>query len=434
MKTRRVTYTENGERRKSKKFYADFYDHAGIRRLLPLFEDEKNSTEAARAVDRLVDVRASGALPPRELRRFIENTLPRIRKKLAEWNIIDAGLVSTTHLLDDDIKLWHKALIADGVEPEYADLKTGRVRTLFRDIKMRRWNDIKPERVRDQLQEYRDAEVGAISVSTSNHYLQAVKQFCRWMVNDQKRALASPLAGMKPIDSGGKSVHDRRAIDIEEFHYLINYLENAPDVFKIPSGHRALIYMFGVETGLRFGAIKRLKVKRIEFHEGRRSVFVPKRNRIKYSKDRWIPLRDEVWEAIRPLVEGRHPTDPIFMMPPKGHGAKMVRHDLDAARAKWIEEAKGDERAKREASDFLRYQDSDGRFADFHAFRHTRGVWLFQHHQAGGRDVQDLMAWAAWDSSIDTLAATSRRTENSSIAARRCRSLNLPSRRPIQLR
>lgn len=29
------------------------------------------------------------------------------------------------------------------------------------------------------------------------------------------------------------------------------------------------------------------------------------------------------------------------------------------------------ERARREASDFLKYKDSDGRFADFHALRHT---------------------------------------------------------------
>src|SRR5688572_26885643 len=101
MKTRQVTYTENGERRKSKKLYADFYDHAGIRRLLPLFEDEKNSTEAARGIDRLVSIRASDALPTADLRRFIENTLPRIREKLVEWHIVDAGLVTTTQLLDD---------------------------------------------------------------------------------------------------------------------------------------------------------------------------------------------------------------------------------------------------------------------------------------------------------------------------------------------
>ncbi len=53
-------------------------------------------------------------------------------------------------------------------------------------------------------------------------------------------------------------------------------------------------------------------------------------------------------------------------------GAKMMRKDLEAARKKWIEEAKTPkEKAERERSDFLRYQDSAGKFADFHSNRHT---------------------------------------------------------------
>lgn len=40
---------------------------------------------------------------------------------------------------------------------------------------------------------------------------------------------------------------------------------------------------------------------------------------------------------------------------------------------------------------FLRYEDSDGRHVDFHTLRHTRGVWLFEHHKAEGRNVQELL-------------------------------------------
>ena len=46
--------------------------------------------------------------------------------------------------------------------------------------------------------------------------------------------------------------------------------------------------------------------------------------------------------------------------------------DLAAARAAWIHEADDEkERQHREASDFLKYRDSQGRFADFHSLRHT---------------------------------------------------------------
>ena len=52
--------------------------------------------------------------------------------------------------------------------------------------------------------------------------------------------------------------------------------------------------------------------------------------------------------------------------------ARTLRTDLDAARAAWIAEAEtAEERQYRTESQFLRYEDADGRFADFHALRQT---------------------------------------------------------------
>ncbi len=53
--------------------------------------------------------------------------------------------------------------------------------------------------------------------------------------------------------------------------------------------------------------------------------------------------------------------------------AKMMREDLKAARRKWIAEAEGNpkEQRRRRKCDFLKYRDSQNRFADFHSNRHT---------------------------------------------------------------
>jgi hypothetical protein len=52
--------------------------------------------------------------------------------------------------------------------------------------------------------------------------------------------------------------------------------------------------------------------------------------------------------------------------------SQMMRRDLAAARETWIENAPTeDDRLLRRKSDFLRYKDSQGRYADFHANRHT---------------------------------------------------------------
>ena len=79
------------------------------------------------------------------------------------------------------------------------------------------------------------------------------------------------------------------------------------------------------------------------------------------------------WLATKPEVA---PDDLLFHLRTPGgwwrKTAKMMRADLSAARAKWVGEAESDqERARREASDFLTYQDEDGLFADFHSHRHT---------------------------------------------------------------
>jgi hypothetical protein len=71
----------------------------------------------------------------------------------------------------------------------------------------------------------------------------------------------------------------------------------------------------------------------------------------------------------------RVPLFPVSAKTPGGvdrRTAKMMRVDLKAARKKWTAEAKTEkEQSEREQSDFLAYQDHDGRFADFHSNRHT---------------------------------------------------------------
>ena len=50
----------------------------------------------------------------------------------------------------------------------------------------------------------------------------------------------------------------------------------------------------------------------------------------------------------------------------------MVERDLASAREVWINESNSlAEREGREESDYLKYVDSHGKFADFHGLRHT---------------------------------------------------------------
>jgi hypothetical protein len=95
-----------------------------------------------------------------------------------------------------------------------------------------------------------------------------------------------------------------------------------------------------------------------------------------YSKrkreDRLI-LREETAAVLQPIIEGLEPTEPVFRMPPADRvAASLVRPDLAAAREEWLDEAEDEEELdERGRSDFLCYKDHTGRFADFHALRHS---------------------------------------------------------------
>jgi hypothetical protein len=92
-------------------------------------------------------------------------------------------------------------------------------------------------------------------------------------------------------------------------------------------------------------------------------------------------LHPEVASRLRTWLESKKDLsekDLLFSISAKVPGgierrtSKMMRVDLKAARKKWIEEAKTPkEKTNRENSDFLKYQNSAGQFADFHSNRHT---------------------------------------------------------------
>ena len=78
----------------------------------------------------------------------------------------------------------------------------------------------------------------------------------------------------------------------------------------------------------------------------------------------------------------------VFDMPHKTDVAGMFRGDLEAARKAWIESVKGDERKKREESDFLKAEDSNGERLDFHSLRHTTASWLID----AGADIKTIQS------------------------------------------
>ncbi len=234
---------------------------------------------------------------------------------------------------------------------------------------------INPDAVQVYLKGLRDA---GSSKQTSNHYLRAILQFVSWLVRTRKLG-SNPLLDIKKLNPQTDRRHDRRPRSDEEFTRLIVAAEAGKPNQCIPGPDRAVLYVFAAWTGYRRAELASLTPSSLDLNSDPPTATVA----AAYSKRRRTDtqvLHPELAKRLKVWLAARKPAlnESLFPVAANDSGginrrtSQMMLTDLQSARAKWIEEAKTDEeKQERELSDFLKYKDSQGRFADFHANRHT---------------------------------------------------------------
>jgi integrase len=207
------------------------------------------------------------------------------------------------------------------------------------------------------------------SLRTCNSYLTSMKVFVNWCLLDG-RLHEDVLLVVTAYDHATDPRHPRRAPSVDEIHRLLDTArsrsEEQCDFF---GEDRAMAYETSFLTGFRASEIRSLTPEDYDVEGEHPCITVRPRN----SKRRRLDIqplpgvavaRFSTWLAGKP--SGRR----IFEKMPRDT-ARMLRADLAIARAAWIAEAETpDEKRHREASDFLKYENSVGEFFDFHACRH----------------------------------------------------------------
>ena len=392
MKLRKMTYTQAGERRQSERWYAVFVDFSESLRRLPLFTDRKASDELARKIDRLNSIRAAGDTIPPDLSRYVETMPPAVREKLAAWGILSAQRAAAGRPLVDHVADWRAALVAKGNTERHAELVTSRARKAFDACRFRVWSDLSASKLQTHLAGLRADRKGdggkvarGISAQTFNFYLQAARQFCRWMVRDG-RASESPLDHLQGLNVKTDRRHDRRAMTTDELRWFLDVTERGHvaagndgrpvatppvDRHDMAPAARAMLYRLAVETGLRAGELRSLTRGSFVLDVAAPGVTIA----AAYAKNRrqdTLPMRPDTAAALADHLKGKMPHALAFAVPARTDVSRMFRADLAAARSAWVADAGTVEaRAERERSAFLAGRDADGRCLDFHALRHT---------------------------------------------------------------
>ncbi len=369
---------------RTEKWYVDFRDHNGIERRLAAYTEKQASNELAKQVERLLRCCEHNDRPDKALMLWIKTLPPRIRANLLAWRMLDAQRDAEAKPLAEHVTDYRAALDAKGCTAKHAEQVVNRVQRIIDECKLARWSDITASKVQSRLADWRKETQGkpGISAQTFNFYLQAIKQFCKWMVKDG-RASESPVEHLDMLNVRTDRRHDRRALAVDELRRLLDAAERGTvgddgkpagpvDRFGIGGPDRAMLYRVAVETGLRAGELRSLTRASFNLDADTPTVTVA----AAYSKrrrDDTLPLRADTVKLLRVYLVNKAPAAPALAMPSRERLAMMLKADLRAARDAWIAEAGTDVEAhkEREASTFLRYRDDANRVADFHALRHT---------------------------------------------------------------
>ncbi len=179
---------------------------------------------------------------------------------------------------------------------------------------------------------------------TKNQYLEALGGFCRWCVK-RKRVATDATAGADKVDESTDIRHDRRAFTEDEVH----------DLLQVATTEHAAVYRLVLATGLR-----RNEVRQLQWGDVRLDAVHPfLKLRAKATKSRradTLPLRADLANELRDRLRAVG----------DAAGNSPVYPDVPTIRShKAYLKAAG-----------IAYADDRGRYADFHALRHTFGTNL----------------------------------------------------------
>lgn len=341
------------------RWYLDFHDHLDRRHRWPGFTDKNLTETVGRNVEALVRYKLAHQQPDPTLAQWLEKVPEALRDRLVKANILNSKRAAGAKNLSKHLEDFRAWLRAKGNTEKHVKMTCSRIKSVLEGCKLRSWSSITASKVQCYLSSLReDRKIGneiiaGINAKTFNAYLGAIKQFCKWMVED-RRAAESPIAHLKKIEIGkvkSEQRRNRRVLEIEQFRCLLSVTMDQPARYGMTGPQRAMAYRVAAETGLRANEMRGLTVSSFDLEHC--SVTV-QGNQAKNRKTATLPIRSDTAAALEPFVRGKLPHVQLFPLPDPA--ADMLKEDLKAAQ--------------------IPYEDDSGLVFDFHSLRHQTGTML----------------------------------------------------------
>jgi len=240
---------------------------------------------------------------------------------------------------------YEKYLRSKGNTDGYVVQQLDRIRELIRATKAKTLDDLDGHRIGQTLVRWRqrgrvDTRKGrkqrVMSVSTSNHYMRAVKGFSRW-VWIEKRTSEDILRNLRLMNTKAHRTRERRALTSQELRSLVETTETCrKSSHGLRAGDRAALYLTAAYTGLRASELASLTVSSFDMEAKTVTVEAA------YSKRRRkdvLPLHPSLIDRLSPWLKSKRGR--VWKAAWSKDGAKMLRRDLKRAGIDYVDGTTG---------------------------------------------------------------------------------------------
>jgi integrase len=207
---------------------------------------------------------------------------------------------------------------------------------------------------RETAQRLVDLKRRGRSVKTSNLYLDGVRTFVRWLV-DERRLPEHPLTRLSGGNVKLDRRHDRRGLTAEQLQAIVAAARNSTRTYLGLSGEdRAMLYATACGTGFRADELASLRPEAFELGAPVPAVHLRPEDS-KNGKGAVQPLPAALVPFLRDYLAGKPGGKAVWPGAWHKKAAEVLRHDLDAAGIPYV--APG--------------PDGTPLYADFHSLRHS---------------------------------------------------------------
>ena len=355
MKTYRTKYRDRkGKLKVCSTWHLTFTDRDGVRRRIQAYSNKAETVALGLKIGKVME--NNGRLKTDADKKWFADLLPRIRKRLIEYGVVDGRNMIDwlTVPLSEHLRVFIETRRGKACKEYHIGQTESSIRRILNACGYKLWSDIDGTAVQKFLADGRGEN--GYGQGTYNGHLRAIKTFTKWL-SDERGLTPDPLLNIRLIKQT-KFRKQRRALTADEKSRLLTATKNGKRSGKMTAYARYLVYRIACETGMRYSEIRKLKVLSFQFDVNGTYSTVHVEPDCKGKEEKYIPLLEGTATEIKSFLTGKQPTDAVFSLPHNSHAAEMLRADLKAAG--------------------IEYRDAAGRDIDFHSLRGTFVTDLFR--------------------------------------------------------